>query len=44
MKKILQKLMQNFNKSKEIREDYLKLKLTKDDKIKLTLIDKYKNL
>ena len=40
----LQKMKQNFNKSREIRDDFLTLKFTTDDLIKLTLIEKYKDL
>jgi len=44
-KKLLQRLAQlmDFNKSKELREDYLQLKLSEDDKFYLTLKNKYKD-
>lgn len=40
----LQKMKDNFHTSREIRDDFLTLKFTTDDLIKLTLIEKYKNL
>ena len=44
-KKLLQRLAQlmDINKSKELRKDYLQLKLSEDDRFYLTLKNKYKD-
>jgi len=44
IKKTLQRMAQNIESSLEIKDNYLTLKFTQDDKVKLILIEKYKSL